>query len=326
MYNNDNDNNSQNQGQNQGQGQGRRASETTGFDQRHTQQGYDGGSDSYDTASRGRARGASDDIGVGSGGGPASDFSQGGTTTERHESAYKGATDSPSKPYPAGARDSKSGSGNNFGDDDQYGRSSGGGTTTGTGARTGGGFDDNSQSKGTSDKDPFASSGDANAGNTTGTGAGSYGSGGYGGGGTRGTGSTGTGGSAGYGIGQTAGTTGSEGAGYSSGGQYGGNQGAGGYDSTKASTGHGTSGITTGTGAHGGGYTGSQGADQDLYAGQGQGHGKHGQDQYGAGDNVTGTGKPKLGDKIRGGAEVVTGKLTGNEGLVEKGQDRKTGF
>jgi hypothetical protein len=36
-----------------------------------------------------------------------------------------------------------------------------------------------------------------------------------------------------------------------------------------------------------------------------------------------GSNKPGIGDKVRGTAEVVAGKATGNEGLVEKGQDRK---
>jgi len=37
------------------------------------------------------------------------------------------------------------------------------------------------------------------------------------------------------------------------------------------------------------------------------------------------TSKPSMGDKVRGGAEKVMGKVTGNQGMQERGQERKTG-
>jgi len=45
-------------------------------------------------------------------------------------------------------------------------------------------------------------------------------------------------------------------------------------------------------------------------------------DDYGSGGQQ---GKVGMGDKIRGGAEKMAGKVTGNAGLVEKGEERKTG-
>ncbi|KAJ7473242.1 hypothetical protein FB451DRAFT_1558521 [Mycena latifolia] len=39
----------------------------------------------------------------------------------------------------------------------------------------------------------------------------------------------------------------------------------------------------------------------------------------------TRTGKASMGDKLRGGAEKIAGKMVGNPGLQERGQERKMG-
>ncbi|KAI0071146.1 hypothetical protein K474DRAFT_1701782 [Panus rudis PR-1116 ss-1] len=69
----------------------------------------------------------------------------------------------------------------------------------------------------------------------------------------------------------------------------------------------------------------------DSSTGTGTGTGSHNdwQNDERTGDNYntgsTGTGKPSLGDRLKGTTEKMAGTLSGNQTLKERGQERKTG-
>jgi len=87
-------------------------------------------------------------------------------------------------------------------------------------------------------------------------------------------------------------------------------------------TGYGNSGDTGNYGSTGGTGTGTyDSSDQRV-----PGHGGTGQTGgYGQTGGEYGSNKPGLGDKIKGTAEMIAGKATGKESLVNKGQERKSG-
>jgi hypothetical protein len=82
----------------------------------------------------------------------------------------------------------------------------------------------------------------------------------------------------------------------------------------------GAGGVGVGTG--GGGVGGTYGGDSGTY-GQGQTYPSVATDSSGYGTGVAATNKPGIGDKVKGQAEVLIGKVTKNENLVEKGEERK---
>ncbi|KAJ6566814.1 hypothetical protein B0H19DRAFT_1067092 [Mycena capillaripes] len=112
------------------------------------------------------------------------------------------------------------------------------------------------------------------------------------------------------------------------------------FDNTGSNTGTGMTGSNMGTGMTGSNMGtgmndssfGSTQRTDDLSTG-GTGYGTGGdfgssnRDEFGTGnrDEFEGHGKPSMGDKIKGGAEKLAGKMTGNTGMQERGQERKMG-
>ncbi|KAJ7148227.1 hypothetical protein C8R46DRAFT_1128090, partial [Mycena filopes] len=68
---------------------------------------------------------------------------------------------------------------------------------------------------------------------------------------------------------------------------------------------------------------GSGGRTGDLGSGGMQREGEFG--SSGGNRNEFGAAKPSMGDKVKGGAEKLVGKMTGNPNMQERGQERKMG-
>lgn len=59
---------------------------------------------------------------------------------------------------------------------------------------------------------------------------------------------------------------------------------------------------------------------------KGYAHAQQGSSEWTPGEGPqTHAGQPTVGDKIRGGAEKLAGKVAGKPGMMEKGQERQSG-
>ncbi|KAJ7276886.1 hypothetical protein C8J57DRAFT_1504722 [Mycena rebaudengoi] len=84
-------------------------------------------------------------------------------------------------------------------------------------------------------------------------------------------------------------------------------------------TGSGAAGVGAGTGGYGAGNTTSS---SNEYGSGNQYSTGSSSNEYGDTSNNSG-GKPSVGDKIKGGAEELVGKVTKNPEMIERGQQRK---
>jgi len=122
---------------------------------------------------------------------------------------------------------------------------------------------------------------------------------------------TGSGAGAGAALGRTGGNFGTSGMDQNSGPGNGG----GGFD-----TGSGAAGVGAGMGGYGAGNTTSSSNQND--SGNQYGTGSSSND-YGAQTSDNPGGKASMGDRIKGGAEKLVGKVTNNPEMIERGQQRK---